>query len=210
MKIAFIDLEGTLILGSEWNNLKDKFSAKELSDKYGKLYDEGKVGFEEWRQELSKIWHKNKVTKEQFIHELKKYKILSGAKELISGLKKKCYKTVIVTGAISVLGDIIQKDLGIDEIYCAHEFVFDKKGIFLEIKTHPDYGRGQGKVKMIKDIIKKYKADEKDCITIGGDDINDYWMMKEFNSFAVNSQVKQIIEVAKHNVNKLVDILHYI
>jgi len=210
MKLAFIDLEGTLINGTEWENIKDKFGAEELSREYSKLYDAGKIGFEEWREKLAEVWHKNKATKKDFISELNRYRVLPGAKELVVGLKKKGYKTFLVTGAISILAELVKKELGIDEIYCAHEFLFDKNDVFLGIKTHPEYGRGQGKVKIIKEIIKKYKSDEKDCITIGGDDINDYWMIKDFNSFAVKSPVKQIRDVAKHNVNKLADILSLI
>ena len=59
MKIAFLDLEGTLVKSESWNKVKIKFGAKKLSDEYDKLYAEGKVGYEEWRRELVKIWKKN-------------------------------------------------------------------------------------------------------------------------------------------------------
>ena len=62
-KIAFLDLEGTLIKGTSWNNVKDKFGADKLSEEYDKLYGEGKIGYDEWRRELINIWKKNKITK---------------------------------------------------------------------------------------------------------------------------------------------------
>jgi len=210
MKIAFLDLEGTLVDDTAWNKIKVKFGAKELSDKYDKLYAEGKVGFEEWRRELARIWKENKVNKKRFIDELKDYKLKPGARELILGLKEKGFKTIIITGAISVLVELIKEDLGIDEIYCGHEFIFDSNGIFEDIKTHESYRRGQGKVHFIKEIIAKEGIDKKDCIAIGGDDINDYWMMREITSFAVQPHLRQIQEVVNHNVNKLVDILEFV
>lgn len=210
MKIAFIDLEGTLILGSEWENIRNKFGAKELSDNYSKLYDSGKIGFEEWRRELAKIWKKSKATKAQFAFELKKYKVLPGAHELIDGLKEKGFKTIIVTGAIDILAELVKKDLGVDEVYSAHDFIFDRKGFFIDIKTVDEYGEGKGKVKIIKQIIEKEKADPEECISIGGDDINDYWMLKELRSFAVKPHINKIKEVVDFEVNSLKEILDYV
>jgi len=210
MKIAFIDLEGTLIENAAWDHIKTKFGAKELSDEYDKLYAEGKVGFEEWRRELARIWRENKATKQQFIEELEDYKLMPGARELIRGLKEKGFKVILVTGAISILAELVKVDLGIDEVYSGHEFVFDKEGYFVDIKTHEAYRRGEGKVHFIRKIIKQEKVSKEDCIAIGGDDINDYWMIKELKSFAVKPHLRQIQEVVDYNVNTLRDILKHI
>ena len=211
VKLAFCDLEGTLLKGrTAWEDIKTKFGAKELSDEYDQLYAEGKVGFEEWRRELVKIWKDYKVTKQQFAEELSNYEYLPGVKELIAGLKKKGYKIVIVTGAISILAEMVQKELGIDEMFTGHEFVFDDEGHFLDIKTHPAYRRGEGKVEVIKEIMLREGAKKEDCIAIGGDDINDYWMMKEMKSFAVKPHIRKIQEVVDFDVENLVEILKYI
>ncbi len=208
-RIAFCDLGGTLIELGSWGSVRNKFGAKEMSEEYDMLYEEGKVGFEEWRKELVEIW-KNKVTKQQFLDEFKKYKLMPGAKELVDGLKEKGFKVIIITGEPNVLAEIVKDDIGIDEIYCAHEFVFDEKGIFQAIKEHEVWRRGQGKVHFIKKIIEREGAKKEDCIAIGGDDINDYWMMKELESFAVKPHLKQIQEVVNHNVNNLKEILELI
>lgn len=205
-KIAFFDLEGTLTEGSSWNHIKIKFGAKELSDEYDLLYEEGKVGFEEWRRQLSSIWAKNKVTKQQFIDMFKDFKLKLGAKELISGLKDKGFKIIIITGAPDVFAELVAEELGIDETYSANEFVF-KDGFFQDIKTHEEYRRGQGKVHFIRKIIDEKNANKEDCIAIGGDDINDYWMMKELNSFAVKPHLERIKEVVDHEVDELIDVL---
>ena len=210
MKIAFCDLEGTLIEVWGWWYIKDFFGAKKLSDEYAELYKEGKVGFEEWRRELSRVWKENKVTKKQFEEKLKNYKYLPGAKELISGLKKKGYYIVIVTGAVSVLAEMIAKELQIDELICGHEFIFNPKGEFLDIKTHPTYRRGEGKVHFIKQVIEKNKVKKENCIAIGGDDINDLWMMKELKSFSVNPKVRVVAEVVDYEVKNLKEILKYV
>ena len=68
MKIAFCDLEGTLIEVWGWWYIKDFFGAKKLSDEYAKLYEEGKIGFEEYCQLGSYVWmdelHKVPVNKQ--------------------------------------------------------------------------------------------------------------------------------------------------
>ena len=209
MKIAFLDLEGTLTKGECWSSIKDKFGAEEFLEEYQRFYDEGKIGYEEWRRKLVEAWT-GKVSKQQFISELKNYELIPSAKELINGLKRKGFKVIIITGGPDIFAEIVSKELGFDEIYAANEFLFDKNGFFIDIKTHEEYKRGEGKVKFIKEIIDKKGADIKDCIAVGGDDINDYWMMKELKSFAVDPHLRQIQEVVDHNINKLDEVLEFI
>jgi phosphoserine phosphatase len=209
-KVAFLDLEGTLINTGNWEKVAGEFGAADWYKKFLKLYEEGRIGFEEGRRDLEQIWRNNKVTKKQFIEVLRDYEIFEGARELINGLKKKGFKVIVITGAISVLAELVKEDLGIDEVYSAHEFVFDKEGYFEEIKEHPAYRRGEGKVHFIQEILKKENVDKKDCIAVGGDDINDYWMMKELTSFAVNPHLRQIQEVVDFPVNNLIEILEHV
>jgi HAD superfamily phosphoserine phosphatase-like hydrolase len=209
MKIAFLDLEGTLTKEECWSKIKDKFGAGEFLEEYEKLYTEGKIGYEEWRRKLVEAWA-GKVTKHQFIDELKDYELIEGAKALIDGLKEKGFEVIIITGGPDIFAEIVSEVLGIDEYYAANEFLFDEKGFFVDIKTHEKYRRGEGKVKFIKEIVSKKGANEDECIAIGGDDINDYWMLKEFKSFAVNPHLRQIQEVVDHNVNSLIEILKFV
>jgi phosphoserine phosphatase len=209
MKIAFLDLEGTLTKGESWSSIKDKFGAEEFLEEYEELYSEGKIGYEEWRRKLVEVWA-GKVIKQQFIGELKNYDLMPGTKELISGLKKKGFKIIIITGGPDIFAELVSEKLGFDEIYAANEFLFDENGIFVDIKTHEEYRRGEGKVKFIKEIISKKGANEDECIAVGGDDINDYWMMKELESFAVKPQLGQIQEVVDHPVDNLVEILEFV
>ncbi|MBW2995750.1 HAD-IB family phosphatase [Candidatus Woesearchaeota archaeon] len=209
-KIAFVDLEGTLISLGNWSKLAKSFGNEGWYKDFLELYEEGKISYEEGRRQLEKIWQKQKITKKQMIEVLRDYEVFEGAKELIKGLHDKGFKVIVVTGAISVLAELAKEHLGIDELYTAYEFIFDKNEFFQKIEERPEYRRGQGKVHIIKGIIEEEGADIKDCIAIGGDDINDYWMMKELESFAVKPHLRQIQEVVNHDVDKLIDILDYI
>lgn len=209
-RIAFFDLEETLVKGIAWKKVWDKFGAEKIKDEYLRLYDEGKIGFEEWRRELVKIWKANKVTKKQFEDVLKDYEFIEGAKELILGLKDKGFKIVVITGAVSLFIELVAKDLGIDDYFSAHEFIFDENGFFQDIKTAEFYKRGQGKIKIMEDFAKKYGCELKECIAVGGDDINDYWMMKEVESFAIHPQLSAIKEVVNHDIDRLVDVLEFV
>jgi len=211
-KIAFFDLEGTLVKGeTAWTLVRDKFGvSKEVDEEYQKLYDDGKIGFEEWRRKLAEIWTLAKVKKDDFKEILKDYNLVEGAKELIEGLKKKGFKIAIITGAISLFADMVGEDLGADSVFSGHEFVFDEEGYFKDIIDVEFYRRGEGKVKVMEDFAAIYKADLKDCIAVGGDDINDYWMLKTITSFAVKPHLPQIKEVVTHQVDKLTDILKFI
>ena len=157
-RIAFCDLEGTLISTGNWEKIAGKFGAAEWYKDFLKRYEEGRVSYEEGRRDLEKIW-KDKVTRQQMIDVLKDYDVFEGARELIKGLKKKGFKIVVITGAISVLAELVKEDLGIDQVYPAREFIFDKNGFFQKIEEHPTYRRGEGKIDMIKEIIEKEGAD---------------------------------------------------
>lgn len=210
MKIAFCDLEGSLIETGNWEKIAVAFGNSEWYSRFLEKYNEGKIGFEEGRRDLEKIWKEKKITKQQFIDALKDYKLIEGVRELIVELKNRGFRIVLLTGAISVLAELVKEDLGIDEVYCGHEFIFDSDGVFVEIKEHPEYRRGEGKVHFIKEVISKEGVKKEDCIAIGGDDINDYWMMKELRSFAVKPHLRQMQEVVDHNVEKLTDILKFV
>lgn len=210
MKIAFIDLEGTLVEETAWNIAKDLFGAKGISDKNLKLYEEGRISYDEWRKELIKLWKNSCIKKEHFLEYLKDYKLKPFAKELIYGLKKKGFKVIVVTGAINIFAELVQKKLGFDGFYSGHEFLFDKKGYFFDIKDDKNYNRGQGKLIFIEQEIKNEKTTKENCIAIGGDDINDYWMLKELRSFSVKPHIKQIKEAVTHEVNSLIEILDYV
>jgi HAD superfamily phosphoserine phosphatase-like hydrolase len=210
IKIAFIDLEGTLVEETAWGITKDLFGANELSDKNLKLYKEGKISYEEWRRELARLWRSKKIKKEHFLEFLKNYGINPFAKELIQGLKNKGYKIVVVTGAINIFAELVKKELGFDEFYSGHEFIFDKNGFFYDIKDHEEYKRGQGKLFFINQCIGKEKTTKENCIAIGGDDINDYWMLKELKSFSVKPHINKIKNVVFKEVNNLKEILEYV
>ena len=191
--------------------MKDKFGVpNEVDEEYQKLYDQGKIGFEEWRRKLAEIWRSAKVKKDDFKEILKDYELVEGAKKLIKGLKKKGFKIAIITGAISLFADMVGEDLEADSVFSGHEFVFDEEGCFKDIIDVEFYRRGEGKVKVMEDFAAIYKANLKDCIAVGGDDINDYWMLKNVESFAVKPHLPQIKEVVDHEVNKLVDILKFV
>jgi len=191
--------------------VKDKFGVpNEVDEEYQKLYDQGKIGFEEWRRKLAEIWRSAKVKKDDFKEILKDYELVEGAKKLIKGLKKKGFKIAIITGAISLFADMVGEDLEADSVFSGHEFVFDEEGCFKDIIDVEFYRRGEGKVKVMEDFAAIYKANLKDCIAVGGDDINDYWMLKNVESFAVKPHLPQIKEVVDHEVNKLVDILKFV
>ncbi|MBW2978101.1 HAD-IB family phosphatase [Candidatus Woesearchaeota archaeon] len=211
-KIAFFDLEGTLVKGeTAWIKVRDKFGVpKEIDKEYQKLYDEGKIGFAEWRRRLAEIWRETKLKLEDFKEVLKDYELVEGAKELIEGLKKKGFKIAIITGAISIFADMVGEELGSDSVFSGHEFVFDEEGCFKDIIDVKFYRRGEGKVKVMEDFAALYGAELKDCISVGGDDINDYWMLKNVESFAVKPHISQIKEVVNHEVDKLTDILKFV
>jgi len=95
-------------------------------------------------------------------------------------------------------------------VFTGNDFIFDKEGFFVDIKTHSEYGRGEGKLHFIEKVMTKEGSTKEKCITIGGDDINDYWMIKEFRSFSVKPHLKKIKDVVNYDVSSLPEILSFL
>ena len=101
-KVVCFDLDGTIIDDIEyiWYVLHEYFNINmEYVKKWHKMFDDGKVNYEEWFNEDIKWWNEAGATKEGFFEVVKKLKLMEGAVDTIRELKKNGVKIAIISGS---------------------------------------------------------------------------------------------------------------
>ena len=120
----------------EENNTKDKWN----TGKY--------AGYVEWMEDTIKIHKKYELTKQFFDKVMSSIQYHQGVKETFEKLRKKGYRTVLISGGFKAQADRAQKDLKIDHSFAACEYFWDEKGRILHWNLLPsDY---EGKVDFMK------------------------------------------------------------
>jgi len=171
MKLIAFDMDGVIFQETNfWFNLHKEYGTfeegKKLTDKYlkknySKLVDEV----------VGRLW-KGKNAK-SYYNLIKHAKYVKGVKELFKELKKKGYKTAIISSGPRDLALRAQKDLEIDYIYSNNLIIHNNK-----ITGEFESPIGSDK----KQVILKKLCDEnnifyKDCIVVVHED-NDIKMAK--------------------------------
>ena len=163
-KLVSFGLGGILIKEDNgWDMIRKRYKVPNLWESYmdGVLTrNEAKVG--EYI-----IWKLLGITKSKLKKDLKKFRLMEGAKQTINKLKKRKITPVIISDNPEFLVKEVAKKLGIK--YIAYDAIlFDKRGYAYDTKpTHPSRNRRVSKLKALRDFAKKNKVSLKECATIG-------------------------------------------
>jgi len=170
-KLICFDMDGVIFQDRNfWKRVHQAFNTLEqglalekkyLYTNYEKLVDEV----------VNKLWQGKPIS--LIKKEVKKVKYTKGAKETIKKLKKRGYKTAIITSSEKHLAQRAQKELNIDYIYF-NELVVKNGKLTGEFKPHV---RQNSKQLILKKLCQKHNIDFKDVIIVG-DDKNDIKMAK--------------------------------
>ena len=141
-KIWFFDMEGTLLQKdhnlnngkvppSAWTVLAKEISEacyleeEETKDKW--LNGEYK-GYLDWMDETVRIHIKHGLTEETLMRIVDRSRFHDGVEELFAYLKERNVITVLITGGIKSLSDMVQRKLKINHALSGCEYFFDANG----------------------------------------------------------------------------------
>ena len=101
-KIAFVDLEGTLVKSSTWAEINKKVLGHEGTNLYRKFLKK-EITYTEWIQILNNNYKNSgkKLNRKFFENEFKKLEIVEGADKFIENLKICGYYTVIISSSMN-------------------------------------------------------------------------------------------------------------
>ena len=204
IKLIFFDMDGVLfdvgyfedrkgLAASSWALVADSIGAAEEENKLKELWSCGKIkNYVEWVGMSLEIYKRHGLDREKFHKVLGSVGLMPGAKETLAELRKRGYKTAIITGGFKELAERAKLELGINYIIAACELIFDEKGKLVDWNTFPcDY---HGKVKFFEALIAGLDLKPEECAMIG-DGVNDIPIAKECGlSIAFNARE----ELKKH------------
>lgn len=188
-KLVCFDMDGVIFRQeNSWAKVHEVFStthlAKELEERYLKTNYPRLVD-----EVVKKLW-KGKNAKSYF-ELLKTFKYNPGVKKTVMEIKKKGYKTAIISSAPLDLVRRAQKELGIDYIFGNHLVVKNDVITGDFIPAHDFHGKGN----TLKSLCEKEKIPLKKVIAIG-DGENDISMMGIVGkSIAFNSRSQKLKEI---------------
>ncbi|MFH0929467.1 MAG: HAD-IB family phosphatase [Candidatus Aenigmatarchaeota archaeon] len=209
VKLVSFGLGGILIKEDNgWDMIRKKYKIPNLWESYmdGVLTrNEAKVG--EYI-----IWKLQGVTKSKLQKDLKNFKLMKGAKQTITALKKRKITPVIISDNPEFLVKAVAKKLGIKQI-AYDTILFDKKGYAYDTKPiHPSKNRMVSKLKALKDFAKKKKILLKECAVVGNGSSDVTIFNKAGLSITFNAKDVKVKKIADKNVssNNLRKVLDYI
>lgn len=222
IKLIFFDIDGVLfdVVGynesskkvgkSSWSAIFDHAGIYSEHERLKEMFIKGYFpSYMEWTDEACRVLQKHGLTKEKFMKIINSRPLMNGAKETLNELRKRGYKTVLITGTFKALAEKAEKLLGLDNIIAHCDLIFDEKGRLKEWKLIPcDF---EGKIEYFNKLAMKLNLSPQECAYIG-DEVNDVAVLKKAGlSIAFNSSKKEVKEVAHIIIDKkdLREILKY-
>ena len=214
IKLIFFDMEGVIfetgviekrkaVTASVWPIIAKRLGPEcEKDENIGKeKWAQGEFkNYLEWCEYTIEFHKKYGLTMEQYYDIINNVKYMGGAKETFKELKKKGYKTVVVSGGFKNLANRAIRDLDIDHTFAAVEYFFDEKtGKLVSWNILPtDY---EGKIDFLRLMMREYKLHPQECAFIG-DGVNDIPLAKEVGmSIAFNGR-KELQEITTYSINQ--------
>lgn len=168
VKIVFFDCDGVLIFGNPWIRLHRVMGiSEELDQKWLNQFLKGEITNTKWTRNIEEYYIKNKLTKAEFedILNLKNFVFNKEAYPLINFLKKEGIEIAIISSGIAYYVSMVANHFGIKYWRDNANFIFDKEGIFTNIKFGLD--DLDQKVKDINDISTLLNISHLESIFIG-------------------------------------------
>jgi len=182
---------GSKVGVSTWHSVFDSLG---IINEHKRLKEKFKAGkfpsYMEWTDEACKVLKSYGLTREKLSEIINRQPLMRGAKETVLELKKRGYKTAVITGSFSTLAERVQRELGIDDAVAHCNLEFDGKGRLAGWKLLLcDY---EGKVDAFLQMAEKDGVKPSECVFVG-DEVNDIPIFRKVGlSIAFNCSKQEV------------------
>lgn len=213
IKLIFFDMEGTIfqkaskvgkgkIAPSAWTKLAEHLGPKALEEEdwtKEKWNNNEYAGYVEWMEDTIRVHKKYGLKKDFFDKVMQSIKYHPGVKETFRTLKKKGFRTALISGGFKAQADRALKDLKIDHAFAACEYLWDEKGNLVHWNLLPcDY---EGKLDFMKLIMKEHGLKKSECAFVG-DGKNDNPFAKAVRLSIAFNGAPELQKVCTHSINQ--------
>ncbi len=190
MRIAFIDVDGTLTKGvNAWEKIHRYFGVYEQSKVYHDMARRKEISYEEWAALDVAMWKGKKYS--EIFEAIFPAPLIEDAKLGVEILKKEFDIVYLVSGGIDVLVDDVRRRVGAD--YAVANSILHEENI---LNGEVDIKVGGSKYAVISQIAQEFGSQLENCGAIG-DDFNDVDMFENVGkSIAFNSKSDELERVA--------------
>ena len=198
IKLVVFDLDGTLFDDTIfiWQSLHDAFNTDKEKRKKGiDLVHEGKMSYKDWVKHDVELFNEVGAKKKDFLKVIGMMKLMTGARETLSELKKKGYRLAIISGSLNLaLEHLLPEHADFFDDVLINHFFFDRSGAISSWDATP-YD-GPGKALGLKHLCKKYGITPEQCVFIG-DHSNDVEIAElAGKSIAFNCKSDRLAQIA--------------
>lgn len=171
IKIVFFDVDGVLTeVRSSWQYVHERLGVSERALEAVKLFEEGRIGYEEWMRLDTSLWIEasgGKLHRSALAGILAEIPIREGARELVSWLHRRGVIVALVSSGVDLLVQRVAREVGAD-VYVSPRLRWDKRGYLLP-GGHPlvTPTGPRGKAWAVKRIAGEYGVDLGEAVFVG-------------------------------------------
>lgn len=163
-ELIVFDMDGTLVEeDSCWRIIHRHFSVQEDSSKNLRAWEDGRIDYREFMKRDIALW-KPIPHISQIQEILSHYQLPPKAPEIVDEIRERGYETVILSGGLDVLAEMVARELGIQRIL-ANGLETDDEGYLTGegiMRVDP-----QCKDKALKELLREIKIDPIQCACVG-------------------------------------------
>lgn len=199
IRLIIFDMDGVILdVPSSWIALWSELKLLKERQKTKERYDRGEISYKEWVDIAMDLYRKKGLTEERFNEIVYSTRLMPGAKETVAELKKRGYKTAIISDGVKQFGSYLKKILGVDYVAIPNILLFkDGKLSGATVK-----GWGGSKTKIFSIMCEGLKINKNECAMVGHD-WNDVEIFKEVGlSIAFCPATAEVESAAKIVIRK--------
>ncbi|MFX0135725.1 MAG: HAD-IB family phosphatase [Candidatus Hodarchaeota archaeon] len=207
-KLIIFDVDGTLTgENNSWKLIHSSLNVFEQAKNHREMFFNKEISYQKWADLDVGLWKNVHVSRIEEI--LNKVPLIEGISETLSILKKKNFKTALLSSGISLFADKLKEKFGFD-YSIANKVIVNEQGYLTgEVICNVAYNN---KDKAINGLLRELNITFQQCIAVG-DNENDINLFKKVGfSIALNPQASNVAEVADITITgrDLRKILNYI
>lgn len=203
-KLVCFDMDGTLIdnVKFSWQVFHDYFQ----TDKHGredarKKFFNHEITYLQWAEHDINMWKEKNAKKDEFFEAVKGLRLMEGAMETLTKLKKNGLKLAIISGSLNILLEKFIPNYGefFDDVFLSRIYFDEKGGISKVEATEFDM---DAKALALKKIAERDNISLGECVFVG-DYLNDMKIMQEAGlGIAFNCSHNELKKVANVVIEK--------